>query len=101
MGKKVKIEKEDMIKEFVVFLKKHNAYTKFLSCAEYYHRCFNHYYSKTQELSIKSILLKKWKEVGIIESGNLLSSSFSWSLTKEGFEYWANLQRQWELQLYE
>ena len=94
---KVKIKKEDMIKEFVVFLKKHNAYTKFLSCAEGYHcRCFN-----TQELPIKSILLKKWKQVGIIESGNLLSSSFAWSSTKEGFEYWANLQKQWELQLYE
>lgn len=71
-----------LLKDFIYFLRVNNAYT-----------AYRH-----------NIILNKpnlFFEVEKRGEEELLQAAFCWSVTKEGYDYWAELHNKWLIKLYE
>lgn len=74
---------EEIIKEFIKFLKKNRAYSKFKKNLKNINED-----EKTRNIDTY---------LSITTPYNYLWSAFDWSKTPEGTGYWVNLKDQWEV----
>ena len=84
-----KVNFQENFKNFIAFLKRNDAYIKFLRN-----------YAESHEISnitdLKRLILKKYeKEYEYFNETWFISCAFTWRFTKEGNAYWSKLNEKW------
>ena len=87
---------KNLIKQFIAFLKKNDAYTKYLHNVE---KDMDVHFKETKE-QVKDFLLRKWlREEAEYSVPNFLAGAFVWSNTAEGHNYWQTLDKRWRKEI--
>lgn len=84
--------------EFIAFLKENNVYDKFKkNCLKY-----RHVSSQTHTIELYDFLnpLVQYKKKGYTDLSLIITTSFVWKLTPEGFVFWRNLNEKWVEKFY-
>lgn len=83
----------EIVKEFLLFLKKENAYKKYIKAIKQQKKGqFKNLGNYINVLTIDSL---KGCFVYSSNIGYLIDSSFHWASTKEGHDFWSELDRKW------
>lgn len=84
-------------KEFITFLKEHNAYNQFIKEFKKAYRIKKHYYYRQQGLSdyemyahINPLCLPN-----VIENNNVIDTLLLWKDTEQGQFFWSDLHFRW------
>ena len=83
----------EIIREFLFFLKKENAYKKYIKAIKQQKK----EQFKNWENYINIFTINNFKGCFRSDSniGNLIDYSFHWAITKEGHDFWSELDKKW------
>jgi len=88
-----KLTYREAIREFLFFLKKENAYKKYIKAIKQQRKEeFKNLENYINVLTIYS-LKECFKNDSMIR--NLIDRSFTWDFTKEGYKFWDGLYKKW------
>ena len=84
-----KVNFQEIFKNFIAFLKRNDAYIKFLRNYAESHKISN-------IMNLKPFMLKDYEiDSAYFPEKWFISRAFTWMFTKEGNEYWSKLQDKW------
>lgn len=81
----------EIIKEFLFFLKKENAYKEYIKAIKQYRKKE----FRNWENYINILTIKPLKNCVINNIAYLIDCSFTWSSTEEGHDFWSALDKKW------
>ena len=90
-----KLTYREIIREFLLFLKKENAYEKYIEAIKQQKkREFKNFGNYINVLTINS-LKRCFKSESNISISRLIDYAFHWESTKEGHDFWSALDIKW------
>ncbi len=88
-----KLTYREIIREFLLFLKKENAYKEYIKAIKRQKKGeFKNLGNYINVFTINSLKICFKSDSNI---GNLIDNSFHWDATKEGHYFWSELDRKW------
>ena len=85
----MKSKGNEIIKDFIVFLKRKDVYMSFIKNVMKDNQML-----REKSMEVKSFLLGYWEYFGLVATGCLMCS-FLWENSEQGYEFWSKLDKEW------